>query len=138
MILKTLISLSLLFGASIAFAQASSDKKLVIVDQSQAAALASAKDLEEAVLAVDRIEVQALDQQTAAVKKCEAGSACQLAIPHAVKISDLAVANSGMSGKIPKDINSVTDCRVCVAPTVSGVGSYMKELKATLKGMGKL
>jgi hypothetical protein len=139
MILKILTALSFLALTFNASAQVeAADNKLYIINQAHQALLAaSGDDLSEAVQSVDRVELRTLDLQTVSVKTCAAGGGCSLAIPHAVHIADIEEANAVMAAKA-KNLDAITDCRVCAASTLSDAASYAKELKATLKGMGKV
>lgn len=139
MVRKILVISALLGLGFLAQAQAETlGKKLYIINQAHEQVVNQANDPSIAIQSVDRVELKAVDTEWVSVKKCDAGG-CKLAIGTAVKLDDVSTANSRMASKTSKDFEDLaSDCRVCVAPTQSDVGTYVNELKSTLKEMGKI
>lgn len=141
MVRNILVLLSIVGLGLVVQAQESSlSKKVYIINQAHESSVKQSADPVQTIQQIDRVEmdVAAADntQSAVLVKRCGT-SGCLSALAAPVRMDDLSLANSKMDSRTSKDFGK-SDCRVCVAPTAADLGTYIKELNSTLKGMGAL
>jgi len=137
MVRNILIIISFIGFSFVAQAQA---KKLYIINQAHETAVKQSADPVQTIQQIDRVEMDVANadnsQSSVLVKRCGSGG-CQSALNNAVQLNEVIQANATMASRPTKEI-AASECRVCVAPTASDLGTYIKDLNSTLKGMGAL